>query len=152
MRGPGLNPIWAWFSLLLIISLFKIHLLLYWASLVARWWFDPWIRKIPWRREWQPTPVFLPGEFHGQRSLEGYSPWGLKESDTTEQLTLQHTHTHTHTHTMCLTVPEADRDRNKTPPALPYVSLSRLYLPLDLCYKSRLCVHVGWESEPISQS
>ena len=34
------------------------------------------IRKIPWRREWLPTPVFLPGEFHGQRSLEGYSPWG----------------------------------------------------------------------------
>ena len=37
-----------------------------------------------WRREWQPTTVFLPGEFHGQRSLEGYSPWGHKESDTTE--------------------------------------------------------------------
>ena len=36
-----------------------------------------------WRREWQPTPVFLPGEFHGQRSLAGYSPWGCKESDTT---------------------------------------------------------------------
>ena len=36
--------------------------------------FDPWIGKIPWRRAWQPTPVFLPGEFHGQRSLEGYSP------------------------------------------------------------------------------
>ena len=40
--------------------------------------FDPWIRKIPWRREWQPTPVFLPGEPHGQRSLEGYSPQGHK--------------------------------------------------------------------------
>ena len=38
--------------------------------------FDPWIRKIPWRRKWQPTPVFLPGESHGQRSLAGYSPWG----------------------------------------------------------------------------
>ena len=36
----------------------------------------------------QPTPVFLPGEFHGQRSLEGYSPWGHKDLDTTEQLTL----------------------------------------------------------------
>ena len=44
--------------------------------------------KIPCRREWQPTPVFLPGEFHGQRSLAGYSPRGLPESDTTEQLTL----------------------------------------------------------------
>ena len=50
--------------------------------------FDPWIRKIPWRRKWQPTPVFLPGESHGQRSLAGYSPRGHKELDTTEQLTL----------------------------------------------------------------
>jgi len=37
--------------------------------------FDPWVRKISWRSEWLPTPVFLPGEFHGQRSLAGYSPW-----------------------------------------------------------------------------
>ena len=42
------------------------------------------------RRKWQPTPVFLPGEFHGQRSLMGYSPWGHKESDTTEQPTQNH--------------------------------------------------------------
>ena len=42
----------------------------------------------PWRMVWQPTPVFLPGESHGQRSLAGYSPWGRKESDTTERLTL----------------------------------------------------------------
>jgi len=41
-------------------------------------------RKIPWRRKWQPTPVFLPGESHGQRSLAGYSPRGCKGSDTTE--------------------------------------------------------------------
>ena len=46
--------------------------------------FDPWVRKIPWRRGWQPTPVFLPGESHGEWSLAGYSPWGLKESDTIE--------------------------------------------------------------------
>ena len=46
--------------------------------------FDPWVRKIPWRRKWLPTPVFLPGEFHGQRSLAGYSPRGHKESDATE--------------------------------------------------------------------
>ena len=39
-----------------------------------RWWFDPWVRKIPWRRKWQASPVFLPGETHGQRSLEAYSP------------------------------------------------------------------------------
>ena len=41
-----------------------------------RWGFDPWVRKISWRKNWQPTPVFLPGEPHGQRSLVGYSPWG----------------------------------------------------------------------------
>ena len=50
--------------------------------------FKPWIGKIPWKREWQPTPVFLPGEFGGQRSLTGYSLQGCKESDMTEQLTL----------------------------------------------------------------
>jgi len=49
--------------------------------------FDPWLRRIPWRRERLPTPVSLPGELHGQRSLAGYSPWGHKGSDTTEQLT-----------------------------------------------------------------
>ena len=48
--------------------------------------FDPWIRKICWRRVWQPTPVFLPGESHGQRSLTGDSLWGHKELDMTEQL------------------------------------------------------------------
>ena len=51
--------------------------------------FDPWIGKMPGGRKWPPTPVFLPGESHGPRSLTGYSPWGRKESDTTEQL---HTH------------------------------------------------------------
>ena len=50
--------------------------------------FDPWVGRIPWRRKWQPTPVFLPGKSHGQRSLAGYSPWGHKELDTTEKLTL----------------------------------------------------------------
>ena len=46
--------------------------------------FSPWIGRIPWRRAWQPTPVFLPGESHGQRSLAGYSLYGRKELDTTE--------------------------------------------------------------------
>ena len=45
---------------------------------------DPCIRKIPWRETWQPTPVFLPGESHGQKSVAGYDPLGCKESDTTE--------------------------------------------------------------------
>ena len=68
-----------------------------WVSLVTHlvknppasrrpWVFDPWVRKIPWRREWQHTPVFLSGKFHGLRSLVGYSPWGRKESDMSEQL------------------------------------------------------------------
>ena len=58
-----------------------------------KWWriclefrrprFDLWLGKIPWRKAWQPTPVLLPGEPHGQRSLAGYSPWGREESDTT---------------------------------------------------------------------
>ena len=56
--------------------------------------FDPWVGKIPWRRAWQPTPGFLPGESPGQgiaqRSLVGCSPWGCKESDTTEQLAPSH--------------------------------------------------------------
>ena len=43
--------------------------------------FDPWVRKISWSRKWQPALVFLPGKFHGQRNLMGYSPWARKESD-----------------------------------------------------------------------
>ena len=46
--------------------------------------FDPWVWKFPWSRKSQPAPVFLPGKFHGQRSLAGYSPWGHKQSDTME--------------------------------------------------------------------
>ena len=65
-----------------------------WASLVFQMvnnlpamletWFDPWIGMVSWRRAWQPTPVFLPGEFHGQRCLVGCSLHGHKESDKTE--------------------------------------------------------------------
>ena len=71
-----------------------------------------WVRSLdqeyPWRREWQTTTVFLPEEFHGQRSLEGYSSWGRKESNMTEQLALSwwlcndasiYIYTHTYTHT-----------------------------------------------------
>ena len=50
--------------------------------------FNPWVGKMPWRREWQLSPVFLPGKFHGQRNLVSYSPWSCKELDMTEQLTL----------------------------------------------------------------
>ena len=70
-----------------------------WASLVAQLvknlptmqetWFDPWFRKTPWRREWLPAPVFLPGESHGQSSLVAYSPQSHNELDMTEQLSTQ---------------------------------------------------------------
>ena len=85
----GLQKMWRKFT-----QLHKLNIL--WASLMAQWWrihlkcgrcgFDPWVGKMSWRKKWQPTPVFLPGKFHGQRSLAGYSPWGCKESDTTEWL------------------------------------------------------------------
>ena len=54
--------------------------------------FNPWFRKVPWNRQWHPTPVFLPEKCYGQWNLVGYSPWNHKELATT-------THTHTHTHT-----------------------------------------------------
>ena len=47
---------------------------------------SPWVWKIPWSRKWHPAPVLLLGKFHGQRSLAGYSPWGLRELDMTEHL------------------------------------------------------------------
>ena len=56
--------------------------------------FDRWAGKTPWRRVWQPTPVFWLMKSHGQKSLAGYSPWGRKESDVLSM----HAHTHTHTH------------------------------------------------------
>ena len=85
------------FSKIVFICVYTVA----WAFLVAQrlkhlpaMWgpgFYPWVRKIPWRRKWQPTPVFLPGESHGRRSLVGSSPWGRKELDTTERL---HFHLH----------------------------------------------------------
>ena len=45
---------------------------------------SPWVGKIPWCRKWRPNPVFLPGKFHGKRSLASYSPWGHQELDMTE--------------------------------------------------------------------
>ena len=73
----------------------------YWVSLMAqqqsirlqcrRYRFDPRVGKIPWRKKWQPAPVFLPGKSHAQRSWMGYSPWGRKESDTLSTACI-HTH------------------------------------------------------------
>ena len=58
------------------------------ACQCSRYRLDPWIGKIPWRRKWQPTAVFLPGKSHGQKGLVGYSSWSRKESDMTERLTV----------------------------------------------------------------
>ena len=60
---------------------------------------NSWVGKIPWRKKWQPAPVFLPGKFHGQRSLVGHSPWGCKELNKTGQFSAP-THPHTHIHTL----------------------------------------------------
>jgi len=57
---------------------------------VGDWGLIPGLGRFPWRREWQPTPRLLPGESHGQKSLAGYSPWGCKELDITEQLAYTH--------------------------------------------------------------
>ena len=84
------------------------------ASWVAQWWriwlqcrrhrFNPWVRKTPWRRKWQPTPLFLPEKSHGQRSLAGYTPWGHKrvrhDWATEQQQQQRELHQHTHTHTI----------------------------------------------------
>ena len=64
------------------------------AGDIMRRGFDLWAGKIPWRRSWQLTPVFLPGESHGQRSLAGYSPWGHTELDMTEAI--EHAHRSTY--------------------------------------------------------
>ena len=86
-------------------------------------WVRSWVGKIPWKMEWLSTPVFLPGESHGQRSLEGYSPWGRKESDTNERLT----HTRTHTKQASNTVVASRRRRrwHPTPVLLPGKSHGR---------------------------
>ena len=69
--------------------------MIFWNYLTSYYFTSTKLRNtLPWRRKWKPAPVFLPGKFHGQRSLVGYSPRGHKESDTTECMSI-HTHTHT---------------------------------------------------------
>ena len=103
-KGSLFRGHWAtcWLKLSVALSItedrFLSVIMIIWFSLVAqmvknlpeceRTRFNSWIRKIPWRREWQPTPVFLPGESNGRRKLAGYSLWGHKKSDTTEWLTV----------------------------------------------------------------
>ena len=79
--------------------------------------FGPWVWKIPWRRAWQPTPVFLPGESHGERSLVGYSSWGCKESDMTERLSM---------HTRVCKHPSLQTNKTKIPVLLGILVLEEL--------------------------
>ena len=77
-------------SLLLSLLLLLANCLRWWRICLQgrRPWFDSWFGKMPWRKAWQPTPMFLPGESHEQRSLVVCTPWGGKELDMTERLTL----------------------------------------------------------------
>ena len=91
---------WLWAGYWLVVGIYKpwngVPWGLRWKRICLqcrRPGFDPWVRKIPWRRERLLTPAFLPGESHGQRSLAGYNPWCHKESDMTELLTLSLSHT-----------------------------------------------------------
>ena len=92
--------------------------------------FNPWVGTIPWRRKWQFTPVFLPGESHGRRSLAGSGLWGLKESDVAG---------HTHTHTRTTQPLNAKGPRLRLPslptraPALHHSSLGATEGTLDMC-------------------
>jgi len=73
----------SWIFILLVETYPQLGLSRWLSGKERRRGFDPWVRKIPWRKKWQHTPIFLPGESHGQRSLVGYGPWGPKESDMT---------------------------------------------------------------------
>ena len=84
-EGIGYPPQYSWASLL--AQMVKNHLQ---CKRHERHGFDLCVGKVPWKREWLPTPVFWPGEFHGQRSLAGYSPWGHRESDMSERLKYTH--------------------------------------------------------------
>ena len=97
-QPPGMPHMWALFLATcgVLFSFFQLQMqtpgLPWWLRLSSvrlqcrRPRFDPWVEKVPQRRKWQPTPVLLPGKSQGWRGLVGCSPWGLKESDTTERL------------------------------------------------------------------
>ena len=132
MRTLNLKqPSWITYAFLLPLDNLCPYVL--WASLVAQTaknapagqgpGIDPWVGKIPWRREWQLTPVFLPGEFHGQRNLVGYSTLGHKKSDTTERLT--------HTHT-CTSYSKVSVGVGKT-----YILRKTLFFKLVICSVSK---------------
>ena len=96
--------------------------------------FDPWVGKITWRREWLLSLVFSPGEFHGQRSLVGYSLWGRKELDTTEWLTLSPSCLNSHL-SSALSIKPA------TPKAM---CLHCIILNIDTCIFHSWCVFMNF--------
>ena len=135
--SPPLSICCCLFLFLLLDSYFFQFLLEYsWFTGLPRWLsveksiclcrrhricrFDTWVRNIPWRREWHPTPVFLPGESHGQRSQAGYSPWGNKELKW-----LSHS-----AHTSQLTY-------------------SIALVPVVECIKSGMCIHISTPFFPL---
>ena len=99
-----------------------------------RWGFSPWVRKIPRWRKWQPTPVFLPGKFHEQRRLVGYSLWGHKELDMSK---------HVHTHIVISLLASSRTQMFSIPPEITEKckwkeSKSKLCNKTALCHKSML--------------
>ena len=96
----------------------------------------PGLGRCPWRRERRPTPVFLPGEFHGQRSLAGYSPWSCKELDMTEWLSLTHSLTHSEillwTSSLLLTYPRQPLTTSHPP----FLYVRPTALPMTLIRRS----------------
>ena len=90
--------------------------------------FSPWVGEIPWRRAWQPTPVFLPGESHGQRILVGYSPWGRKDSNMTEWLHFP---------------------KSEAPQSVPTFHLSNFIIflfDMGTYIKHVLCIRITWDT------
>ena len=116
--------------------------------------FDPWVGKIPWSRKWQPTPVFLPGESHEQRSLVGCSPWGHKELD---RWVTEHAHTTYNKLHMLKMYKLINFDTPKktvttikivnisiTPQSFPKSTSSLLSLPFPLYWQSLICFLSLW--------
>ena len=98
--------------------------------------FDPWVRKIPWRRKWQPTPVFLPGESHGRRSLVGYNPRVAKSRTQLSNFTF----------TVCMCKSQSPSSSPFSPPWCPYTC--SLCICLYFCFANRFICTVFFFNIP----
>ena len=118
------------------------------------WALDPWVERIPWRQRWQPTPIFLPGESHGQRSSAACSPWGCKRVRQ-DWATSRHTHTHSHTVYRLLLLLQLSRFRRVWLCATPQTAAHQAPLPWDSpgrntgvgCHCLLQCMKVKSDSE-----